>query len=55
MAKVLKWTELESEAIFDHEFESFQKVVQTVNECNAARNNLTADMAEESQRIKVRS
>jgi Bardet-Biedl syndrome 2 protein len=53
MAKVMKWTELESEASFDRDFESFEQVLKTVNECNSLRTNLSADMAEESQHIKA--
>lgn len=53
MAKFFKWNELDSEAEFTTEFDAFQEVITTVAECNAARMNLTADMADDSQRIKV--
>lgn len=53
MAKFFKWNELDSEADFPTEFDLFQEVITTVAECNAARMNLTADMADDSQRIKV--
>jgi lactate dehydrogenase-like 2-hydroxyacid dehydrogenase len=53
LAKYFKWTELESQADFPAEFEVFQQVVSSVAECNAARMNLTADMADDAQRIKV--
>lgn len=53
MAKFFKWNELDSEADFPTEFDAFQEVITTVAECNAARMNLTADMADDSQRIKV--
>ncbi len=53
MAKFFKWNELDSEADFPKEFDAFQEVITTVAECNAARMDLTADMADDSQRIKV--
>lgn len=53
LAKACKWTEMEAEAAFDEEFEQFETVLKNVNDCNAARSTLSADMAEESQRIKA--
>eukprot|EP01039_Chlorochromonas_danica_P003873 gene3873-4231_t len=53
LSKFCKWNELESEASFDLEYEAFDQVLKTVNDCNVARTTLTADMAEESQRIKA--
>jgi Bardet-Biedl syndrome 2 protein len=53
MTKYLNWTELESEAEFPAEFEQFEQVVKTVAECSATRSSLTADMAEDAQRIKA--
>lgn len=53
LAKYMKWDELDSEADFPAEFEKFEEVLKTVAECNTQRINLTADMADESQRIKA--
>ena len=54
MIKFLKMTELESEADFPIEMAAFEEVINEVAECNAARLRLAADMADDSQRIKVR-
>jgi plasmid replication initiation protein len=45
--------ELESTADFPVEFQKFEEVIKCVSDCNAARMNLSADMADDSQRIKV--
>eukprot|EP01038_Epipyxis_sp_PR26KG_P005701 gene5701-7869_t len=52
-AKFFKLTELESEADFPHELDLFEEVLARVAECNSARVNLAADMADDSQRIKA--
>jgi len=45
--------ELESEATFPDEMAQFEDVLRTVADCQAARINLAADMADDSQRIKA--
>jgi len=53
ISKYFKWAELESEADFPCEFEKFEQVVRAISDCNTARVNITADMADDSQKIKV--
>jgi len=53
LSKYFNWDELESEADFPSEFEKFDVILKNVAEYNSTRINLTADMAEESQRIKA--
>jgi len=53
MAKYFKWEELESEADFACEYEKFEQVLKTISDCNSARVNLTADMADDAQKIKA--
>jgi hypothetical protein len=53
IVKHFKITELESEADFPAELEEFEQVINEVAECNASRLRLAADMADDSQRIKV--
>lgn len=53
IAKYFQLEELESEADFPAELQAFEEVVRRVADCNAARVSLAADMADDSQRIKV--
>lgn len=45
--------ELESEADFPAELAQFEEVIKVVADCNDARIRLAADMADDSQRVKV--
>jgi len=53
LARYFQLDELESEADFPAELQAFEEVVRRVADCNAARVSLAADMADDSQRIKV--
>jgi len=53
MIKYFKIEELESVADFPQEYQKFEEVLKRVADCNAARMSLAADMADDSQRIKV--
>jgi Bardet-Biedl syndrome 2 protein len=53
MAKYFNWNQLSSEADFPAEFSALEEVIDTVAACNTARMSLTADMADESARIKA--
>lgn len=53
MAKFLNITELSSELNFPSEFSVFEKVINAINEQNSSRVQLAADMADDSQLIKV--
>lgn len=53
MAKYFGWTELSSETDFPNEWSILEEVLERVNACNAARTSLTADMADDSARIKA--
>lgn len=53
MGQYFKVEDLESVCEFPQEIASFEEVVNQVAECNSARVNLAADMADDSQRIKV--
>jgi Bardet-Biedl syndrome 2 protein len=53
MAKFFNWNQLTCEADFPVEFSALEEVIETVAACNAARTSLTADMADESARIKA--
>jgi hypothetical protein len=55
MVKYFKIDELESVTDFPQEYQKFEEVLKRVADCNAARMNLAADMADDSQRIKVSS
>jgi hypothetical protein len=55
MVKYFKIDELESVADFPQEYQKFEEVLKRVADCNAARMSLAADMADDSQRIKVSS
>jgi hypothetical protein len=55
MVKYFKIDELQSVADFPQEYQKFEEVLKRVADCNAARMNLAADMADDSQRIKVSS
>jgi hypothetical protein len=53
LGKFLKIPELEAEANFPEEMIYFEDVLARVSDYNAARVRLTADMAEDSQRVKA--
>lgn len=53
MAKYFGWSQLSSEADFPKDFATLEDVLETVNACNAARTSLTADMADDSARMKA--
>ena len=53
MAKFFKITELESQVNFPKEMTEFEEVLKQVAEFNALRVRMTADMADDSQRVKV--
>jgi hypothetical protein len=53
LVKFFNIAELESEAEFPAELHAFEEIINQVAECNATRIKLAADMADESQRIKV--
>jgi Bardet-Biedl syndrome 2 protein len=48
-----KLNESESQIDFPDEFAEFANVTKRIIECNSARSKLTADMADETQRIKA--
>lgn len=53
IAKFFKITELESAVNFPQELEAFEEVLKRVAEYNALRVRMSADMADDSQRVKV--
>lgn len=53
LARALNIKELESTATFDDDMKKLKEITHKVNECNAARLRLIADMADDSQRIKA--
>ena len=53
IGRFFKLDHLDSSATFPQEMEDFRRVLKTVEVCNAARSHLTADMADESQRLKA--
>jgi Bardet-Biedl syndrome 2 protein len=53
LGRHFKLSELETAASFPSDMARFKDVLQTVADCNAARTHLTADMAEEAQRLKA--
>jgi hypothetical protein len=54
IARFFKITELESSVNFPKEMEAFEDVLKQVAEFNALRIRMSADMADDSQRVKVR-
>ena len=53
IAKFFKITELESAVNFPQELEAFEEVLKRVAEYNSLRVRMSADMADDSQRVKV--
>lgn len=53
IAKFFKITELESAVNFPQELEAFEDVLKRVAEYNSLRVRMSADMADDSQRVKV--
>ena len=53
LGRFFKLDVLDSTAAFPDEMDVFKQVLKTVEVCNAARAHLTADMADESQRLKA--
>lgn len=53
IARFFKITELESTVNFPKEMEAFEEVLKQVAEFNALRIRMSADMADDSQRVKV--
>ena len=53
LSRFFKLDVLNSTAAFPDEMDVFKRVLKTVEVCNAARAHLTADMADESQRLKA--
>lgn len=53
MADYFSWTDISTQADFPAEFQAFEDVLQTVVSCSNARTSLTADMADDSTRIKA--
>eukprot|EP00604_Paraphysomonas_vestita_P000668 CAMPEP_0174824826 /NCGR_PEP_ID=MMETSP1107-20130205/38413_1 /TAXON_ID=36770 /ORGANISM="Paraphysomonas vestita, Strain GFlagA" /LENGTH=217 /DNA_ID=CAMNT_0016054201 /DNA_START=1603 /DNA_END=2256 /DNA_ORIENTATION=- len=53
IAKFFKITELESAVNFPQELEAFEEVLKRVAEYNALRVRMSADMADDSQRVKA--
>eukprot|EP00903_Cladosiphon_okamuranus_P009887 g9391.t1 len=53
LGRFLKVTELESTAHFPEEMESLRRVMEGVADYNSLRQQLTADMADSSQRVKA--
>jgi hypothetical protein len=53
ISKFFKIMELESAVNFPQEMEAFEEVLKRVAEYNALRVRMSADMADDSQRVKV--